>query len=394
MHATVLYRRTMLEEAGGFDIRLRACEDYDVYLRLSRKYPVDTHQELVAEYRMHGANMSSDLGLMLRTALQVLSFQRPNICGKREQIAAYKKGVHDWQEYYSTLMMERLIRLCKTSVQPKKSLALAAPFLRLAPGTVFRQAAERCFNKARSLLRKVRTKVRKMIMRKDETLPPQVGKVKFGSLRRLTPISRLFGFDRGLPIDRYYIEDFLARRSADVHGRMLEIGGNDYTLRFGGHAVGKSDVLHFNAGNPIATFVGDLSRGENLPSNAFDGIILTQTLHLIYDVKAAVATLHRILKPGGVLLMTVPGTISQLEQGVWASVWYWGFTELSIRKLLEERFRSENIEIQVHGNVLAATAFLQGLAASELTPEELVHYDPLYPLLITVRAQKQEPIDQ
>ena len=86
--------------------------------------------------------------------------------------------------------------------------------------------------------------------------------------------------------------------------------------------------------------------------------------------------------------MTVPGTISQLEDGVWNSVWCWGFTGLSISKLCREQFSSDRLEVRCHGNVLTSVAFLQGLAAEELRAEELAFHDPLYPLLITVRAQK------
>src|SRR5438876_1720600 len=92
---------------------------------------------------------------------------------------------------------------------------------------------------------------------------PPVGRVQFGELRRKTPISRHFGFDRGLPIDRYYIEGFLARNAADIRGRVLEIGDNAYTRKYGGHSVTMSDVLHVAKGNPIATFVDDLATADH-----------------------------------------------------------------------------------------------------------------------------------
>src|SRR5690606_18275839 len=114
---------------------------------------------------------------------------------------------------------------------------------------------------------------------------PAVNRVRFGDLRRVEPVSRVFGFDRGLPVDRYYIEAFLARHAGDVRGRVLEVGDDTYTRRFGGEHVTKRDVLHVVEGNPRATFVGDLSDAPGLPSDAFDCIILTQTLHLIYDVR-------------------------------------------------------------------------------------------------------------
>lgn len=140
--------------------------------------------------------------------------------------------------------------------------------------------------------------------------------VRFGDFRRLVPFSREFGFDRGTPVDRFYIEWFLSCCEADIRGRVLEIGDNSYTKRFGGNRVTHSDVLHVQEGNPQATFIGDLTSAEHIPSDVFDCIILMQTLHLIYDMKAAMRTLYRILKPGGVLLATVPG-ISQLERGLW-----------------------------------------------------------------------------
>lgn len=220
---------------------------------------------------------------------------------------------------------------------------------------------------------------------------PPTGMVNWGSLRRLTPISREFGYYRGVPIDRYYIENFLADNSSDIHGRILEIGDNSYTCRFGGDKVIKSDVLHVVEGNPQATFVGDLTKADHLPSNVFDCALITQTLHLIYDMRVAVATLHRILKPGGTLLVTVPG-ISQVVKCNWGDDWCWALTTQSARLLFEEFFPKTNVQVQAHGNVLAATAFLQGLVVEELRQEELDYQDSEYQVLITVRVVKPEVI--
>jgi SAM-dependent methyltransferase len=214
-----------------------------------------------------------------------------------------------------------------------------------------------------------------------------VGAVDFGSLRRVTPISRVFGFDRGQPIDRYYVEGFLARNSSDVRGRVLEVGDDTYTRRFGGSRVTKADVLYVSEGNPQATIVADLSRADHIPSGMFDCIILTQTLHLVYDVRAAISTLSRILRPGGVLLATFPG-ISQIDHYDWGGSWYWAFTALSARRLFEEVFSAPDLKIETHGNVLAAVAFLQGLATEELRKEELDYNDADYEVTITVRAVK------
>jgi SAM-dependent methyltransferase len=216
---------------------------------------------------------------------------------------------------------------------------------------------------------------------------PPVGHVDFGDLRRVTPISRQFGFDRGQPIDRYYIERFLARCADDIRGRVLEIGDDSYTRQYGGDRVEISDVLHVREGNPQATIVADLSRADHIPSDSFDCIIFTQTLQFIYDVRSAIRTLHRILTPGGVLLATFPG-ISQISQDQWSKQWYWAFTSRSTPLLFEEAFPVSNIEVEAHGNVLAAISFLHGLTVDELREEELNRRKPGYEVLITLRAEK------
>lgn len=221
---------------------------------------------------------------------------------------------------------------------------------------------------------------------KNEYHPP-VGKLSFGNLRRVAPISRVFGFDRGVPIDRYYIESFLTRHGADIRGRVLEVGDNTYTWQFGAERVTKSDVLHISEGSPLATIVADLSRADHIASDLFDCAIITQTLHLIYDVREAIKTLYRILKPGGVLLATFPG-ISQISNDQWAKTWYWSFTTLSAERLFGEIFPAADVSVEAHGNVLAAIAFLHGLAVEDVDTAELDHRDPSYELLITVRALK------
>src|SRR3954469_20019384 len=146
--------------------------------------------------------------------------------------------------------------------------------------------------------------------------PPPPGAVRIGSLHRLTPISRAFGFDRGQPVDRHYIEAFLAAHAGDVRGDVVEIGDDAYTRRFGGDRVVRSDILHVSADNPRATIVADLADADHIASDSFDCVIVTQTLPLIFDIAAAVRTIHRILRPGGVCLATVPG-ISQVDAGAW-----------------------------------------------------------------------------
>jgi glycosyltransferase involved in cell wall biosynthesis len=221
---------------------------------------------------------------------------------------------------------------------------------------------------------------------------PATRPVRFGTLRRLAPVSRRFGWDRGgLPVDRYYIEGFLERHARDIAGHVLEVRDDAYTRRFGGSAITQVDVLHPTTDNEKATIVADLTAAEHIPSNTFDCIVLTQVLPFILDVPAAIRTLHRILRPGGVVLATMPG-ISQIvryDMDRWGD--YWRFTSLSARKAFECGFPGGDVRVQAHGNVLTATAFLQGLSSRELRPDELNYCDPDYEVIITVRAMKAPP---
>jgi SAM-dependent methyltransferase len=214
--------------------------------------------------------------------------------------------------------------------------------------------------------------------------PPELG-----DLRRVTPIDPNWGFERGTPIDRVYVESFVGGHGADIHGRVLEIAASDYTTRFGTN-VEKADILMATEGNPQATIVADLTAAPQIPDGSFDCAIVTQTLQFIYDVRAALATLHRVLAPGGVLLATVPGLtkISPPEDEEWGE--WWHYTSRSAERLAEEAFGAGNVEVRAYGNVLAAAGFLYGLAASDLRPEELEAHDRLYEVIVGIRAVKRE----
>lgn len=218
-----------------------------------------------------------------------------------------------------------------------------------------------------------------------ETSP--VGTIRFGDLRRTTPVDRTFGFSRGPCIDRFYIERFLARHTPDIRGRVLEVAEDLYTRRFGAERVTHSDVLHLT-GSRRATIVADLTRGDSLPGAAFDCIILTQTLQHIYDGRAAIRTLHRILAPEGTLLVSVPGIsqISRYDMDRWGD--YWRFTSMALRRLLGEAFSPHEVEVEAFGNVLAATAFLHGLVVGDVAEDELHCQDPDYEVVLCARARK------
>lgn len=220
-----------------------------------------------------------------------------------------------------------------------------------------------------------------------QNFTPKKGNIDFGDLYRTTPLSRRFGYDRGGPVDRVYIEDFLQKNSHCIKGRVLEVASNDYTKMFGGANVAQSDVLHVVENYPGATIVADLGKPMNIGENLFDCIILTQTLQFIYDYKQAIENCHKILKPGGYLLLTVPG-ISHIGKDPWN--WYWSFTKFSVHRMLADVFGGKEAAVEAFGNVLTASAFLYGMGKSEIGPEAYKLNDPSYQVIITAAAVKSE----
>lgn len=207
----------------------------------------------------------------------------------------------------------------------------------------------------------------------------------------LAPISDDWGFDRGGPVDRHFIEAFLTKHQHDIRGHVLEFGHDQYTTRFGKTEVVTSDLLDVSQANPDATIVADLNRDESLEPETYDCIICTQTLQMIFDVRLAIRQLHRALRPGGVLLVTTHG-ISKTGRRIGVDRWgeYWRFTTQSMRLLLEEVFRASSVTVESHGNVLAATAFLYGLGAGEIAPKKLDHRDSDFEVIVAARAVKEE----
>lgn len=212
-------------------------------------------------------------------------------------------------------------------------------------------------------------------------------KIDFGSLRRLTPVSQQWGFDRGTPIDRHYIETFLSVHQNTIHGHVLEIKDRSYTEQFGGARVSKSDVLDIDPKNLGATHIADITETGSLEPDQFDCVIFTQTLQFIDKPKAALQTLYKALKPQGSLLITCPG-ITRIEQKSRDGGWFWSFTPLSLGMLLCETFGSAHFSVSSHGNVFAATCFLWGISVEEISLAELDHQDPDYPVLLTAVATK------
>lgn len=353
MHATVMYRRNIFHQFQ-FDISLKACEDYDLYLKIARKFPVIHHTDFIAYYLIHGNNMSANKAFMLRSVLHVLDRQETAVSNPAEK-AALTRGRQIWTEYYT---------MTDNKMNPRHNMRIRIK--KRVP-----DALKRILFNAGILKR----------------FTPKGGHIMTGDLKRVTPFSTQFGYDRGGPVDRVYIEEFLKENAGVVRGNILEIGDNDYTLKYGGQKITRSDILHVDKKNPNATIIGDLSNAPQIKDNEYDCIILTQTLHLIYDFQSAIKTCYRVLKPGGTLLMTVPG-ITHIDQGEWKSNWLWAFTGSSVKRILGEAFAEKDIEVETHGNVFIAAAFLYGMGQADVKREYFHHHDPHYQVIITAKAVK------
>jgi glycosyltransferase involved in cell wall biosynthesis len=387
MHAAVMYRCRVFDEFK-FDTGLDACEDYDLYFKITRKYPVGNHTEKIAAYRHHGRNMSGKFEKMLRMVLYVHSRQMRLLRDKEENIA-WREGRQVWKNYYATLIYKQLFN----SIDKDKSWPSAAEMKILAtvmPARFKDYLIKKILHNFRDRMKHaLPDKILKLFhlwgFYKDYT--PGPGKIEAGDFNRVTPFSADFGFDRGGAIDRFYIENFLQENQHRVYGRVLEIGDNEYTLKYGREKVLKSDILHIDHSNSRATYIGDITDVPQIPSEEFDCIIFTQTLHLIYDFKSALQTCYRILKPGGCLLLTVPG-ISHIDQGAWREYWLWTFTDTSIKRLMSDTFNGSSVDIRTYGNVYVAAAFLYGMGLPEFRRDFLFHHDSSYQVIISAAAVK------
>lgn len=214
-----------------------------------------------------------------------------------------------------------------------------------------------------------------------------ISRLQWHDLKNVRPVSTVFGFDRGTPIDRYYIEKFLAENRQHISGKILEVAESHYSKKFG-HNVSTYEVLHVEK-NKNATIIGNLTQGETLPTNVIDCFICTQVFNFIFEFQKAIEGAHQLLKPGGVLLATVSGIsqISRYDADRWGH--YWSFYPQGIGQSIKKVFGEGNVEINSYGNSLTAISFLKGIAMEELSKDELDFADPDYPVSINIVARKK-----
>jgi len=429
--SSVLIRKTLLNQLGGFEESFRGplmvFEDQVMWFKVSLNSPIYYHPEHLALYRIHSAsccmatpsnhqsaarivlysrltemlkgqrNSVSSLGLLTVMArsrlcevlLQSLDQSPPNSENYRSngrRLARLQNAVGDIRAYghllgplfsglllFGFLFSELARRLSRRSFLFCK-VAYAESFFKST------KAFSRSLIKAigRIVLGWVKPFVRPVLK------PLRTVKARVRLTAGLEPLSYLWGFDRGLPVHRYYLEQFLHEFACDIRGHCLEFQNPGYTPRFGGSAVNKLDILHIDNTNPLATIVADLTHPNDVPSNAFDCIICTHVLHVIGELDKAVSELYRILKPGGVLLVSVPH-VSMCDPGFHE---IWRFTPEGLCLVLAKAFGTSNVTVRAYGNSLTAAGEIRGLIAREFSEATLDYHDSRFAVEVCARACK------
>jgi len=208
---------------------------------------------------------------------------------------------------------------------------------------------------------------------------------RWGNLRRRTPFSKVFGFDRGTPVDRHYLHRLLNEHRAAITGKVLEIQLPGYTQKYG-HGVTAAhsfDIAPLPGHAP--TYVVDLAKADGvIPSDTYDCVLLPNTLSVLRDLEGCLTQALRVLRPGGTILAAgavfVPLTPDYPD--------YWRLTGDAWREVTARVWPGCDVEVTQHGNLTAAMAALLGLALEELTPEELDAQDPRYPVAVTIACRK------
>jgi glycosyltransferase involved in cell wall biosynthesis len=104
----VMYRRSALDAAGAFDPSALGSADYDLNIRIARRFATGCHHQVVLEYRQHGANMTGDPAHMLRSAVSVRRRLRKDASGHAGAEQARRDGIRIVQEDFGGRVIDRV----------------------------------------------------------------------------------------------------------------------------------------------------------------------------------------------------------------------------------------------------------------------------------------------
>ncbi len=371
MHATVMYQRWVFAKVGTFDINLKACEDYDLYLRITFEHPIASHDTLVAEYRRQSLGMSRDARFMLHWVLTVLKSQSQRAQEHLRLEKAYDSGMQYWQRLYTKRALRDIVEYLKRGLIKNAGAALAF-FIHN-----WSQRGWRAGSRLPAGITRLGGAIKRRLTLRYS------GIIDWGDLRRsdihagATPRACRYS----LSIEGYYSARFLQSQATAIKGATLLITHHDDLRSFSHPQVDQLEVIKGYPDDNL--FIAMLARR---PTAVYDTIVMLQALGYQSNPKLLLQTVHGLLKPGGNLFTTFPGCISGFDQ----ENLFWSFTEHSARKCLAEIFSPSQCWVNFHGNVLAAVAHLHGVDAASFLPMELDFRDRQYQVMITGRARKME----
>ncbi len=356
---SVLLRREVVEQVGGFEEIFKGLyEDQAFFAKVSLVTPIFASPTPVAKYRQHSNSNCS-------------------IAEKNGQYLVARETFLNWMmiyldsQNYQDQELRQVLRRQLHSIRPSLAVQLYQLTRQGLPGRLYRSVLK---------------------LKRHWRALPILRQFRAIQLRRLQPIGN--GLQRGTPIVRYYWDRFLQKHKADIRGTVLEIGTTATVCQYGGPNIDRADAIDLTAHSSEVTVVTDLSRADDIPSSRYDCFVNQFTMHLIYDVEAALYHSIRILKPGGVLLINFPCVDYYFPRGLDMGTGeplftYWWFTPIQVENYLRRAgLRESDYSLECHGNLFARVAYQMNVPAEELTRQELRFLDPGHPLLICTRVVK------
>lgn len=212
-------------------------------------------------------------------------------------------------------------------------------------------------------------------------LSPAVNTIDWGDLRRKFPLCNLFGFTRGVPIDRYYLEKFISEIRLEVVGTVLEVGGvlvNRELYQFSN----ATEYLTLDVeARPGISKVGDIHNPATIEFESLDTVVIFNVLEHCYDPWLAVKNIYSWLKVGGKCFCMVPN--SQKIHDIPAD--YWRILPDGMKQIFQD-FPQQ--KLYVYGNPMSVIANFLGISAGELSPKELDDFHPDYPSITCIVVTK------
>lgn len=182
--------------------------------------------------------------------------------------------------------------------------------------------------------------------------------------------------------DRKYINNYISENRSCIKGDVLEFCGGDlYAPKYANNKINLKTMAYIGHKDiyPNATYFCNLDEEATLPNAKFDCIIATQVIMYMNNPLVALSNLRKLLKPNGVLLLTVPGPLFHHSKNTHHM---FSFTEESIKYLFNEVFGNYS-NLKLYGNINYAEYMLFWTKAPNKANNS---FDYLYTLVIGVKA--------